>query len=211
MKVTSGLIAVVLAGSLALPAMGYVPPNDDLIAGVLADHTQMNEMLTDANPDQIAEVVGQALSQVGATTLATSDKNQTAALLYTRALLLSGEKAPQMAGKLMAKIDPALIPVLAASTAIAVGSAVGPVFDAMAAAAGTQGSKALLDAAADPASVLDEESISLVQQLVIELRGVAAPVIPPPATSPMNLVPPIVPKNVTTPGTPPVGTTYGNQ
>jgi hypothetical protein len=206
------LVAVLLMGALTGSSMAYTPPTDDQIAGVLADHSQLNVLLQGANPDQAAAVVAQALAKLDQANLPAGSKSQTAALLYTRALLLSGESAPQMAGSLASKVKPEVLPVLSAATAIAVGSSEGSVFAAIAKAAGSNAAvvDAIAAAAANPASALGEDSVALVQQLVIELRGVAAPVIPPPATAPMNLVPPIVPQGTQTPA-PPVADAYANQ
>lgn len=213
MKTSSWLLSVLMTGAMAVSALAFVPPTDDQIGGVLADHSQLNALLVDANPEQIASVVGRALNDINSATLSAASKSQTAALLYTRALLLSGEKAPQMVAGLAGQIDAKLLPVIAASTAIAMGSSEGPVFTALVDAAGAGAAGAITAAAADPSTVMDADSIALVQQLVIELRGVAAPVIPPPSTAPMNLVPPIVPQNTTapTPPAPPVADTYQNQ
>jgi hypothetical protein len=211
MKKVMQMLAVLVTVATVIPAMGYEPLTDNQIAGILADHAQMNVVLTDANSDQIADVLARSLNQVGSSTLSDAGKSQTSALLYTRALLLSGEKAPQMVAALKGRIDVKLVPVLAASTAIAMGSSEGPVFDSLAMVADSTGVAALGDAAADPASVMTEDSVALIQQLVIEMRGVAAAVIPPPATAGMNLVPPHVVDAVTTPTPPPVADSYINQ
>lgn len=210
MKKSSLIVALLMTAAAILPALGYVPPSDDQIAQILANHAQLNPAIQGASPSEAASVVSRALAGVANSTAPAAAKTQASALLYTRALLLSGENAPQMVRDLAGQIDQKLIPALAAATAIAVGGAQGPVFDALvqAVGAGTDAAKSVAAAAADPASVLGAESVALVQQLVIELRGVAAPVIPPPATAPMNLVPPIVPRGVTTP---PVADTYENQ
>lgn len=212
MKTMRWLMTVLLMGTLAVPAMAYTPPTDDQIAGVLADHSQLNALLEGATPDQAASVVAQALAKLDQSTLPAGGKSQTAALLYARALLLSGESAPQFAGSLAGQVKAELLPVLAAATAIAVGSSDGPVVTALAKAAGSNAAaaEAIMAAANDPVSALGEDSVALVQQLVIELRGVAAPVIPPPATAAMNLVPPIVPRGQVV-QTPPVADPYANQ
>lgn len=215
MKNMRWLIAVLLVGALKGPAMAYTPPTDDQIAGVLADHSQLNTLLQGASPEQAASVVAKALAKLDQASLPPGSKSQTAALLYTRALLLSGESAPQMAGSLASQVKAELLPVLAAATAIAVGSGDGAVIAAIGKAAGSNAAAvdAIADAAANPSGALGEDTVALVQQLVIELRGVAAPVIPPPATAAMNLVPPIVPQNQNTPPppAPPVADEYENQ
>lgn len=212
MKKSSLLIALMMTAAAMVPAMGYVPPSEDQIAQVLANHAQLNPLIQGASPSEAASVVSRALAGVENSTAPAAGKTQAAALLYTRALLLSGENAPAMVKALAAQIDQKLVPPIAAATAIAVGGAQGPVFDALvqAVGAGTDAAKGVAAAAADPASVLGAETVALVQQLVIELRGVAAPVIPPPATAPMNLIPPIVPRGTTAPQ-PPVADTYENQ
>lgn len=79
-----------------------------------------------------------------------------------------------------------------------------------AAGAGSDAAKSVAAAAVDPASVLGADTVALVQQLVIELRGVAASVVPPPSTAPLNLVLPVVPRNVQQPA-PPTATQYTGQ
>lgn len=213
MKKTTCLMAVLLSAALAMPALAFAPPTEDQVAQVLADHSKLNPLVTGVAPQDAASVVATVINSVQGSTLPSASKAQTSALLYTRALLLSGANAPDMVASLAGQIDQKLIPAIAAATAIAVGGTEGPVIAALSQAAGAGGAGAVASAAADPASVLGADGVSLVQQLVIELRGVAAPVIPPPATSPMNLVPPIVPRNqqATTPPPPPVADTYLNQ
>jgi hypothetical protein len=155
-------------------------------------------------------VVSRVLAELKSSSLPLSGQKQTAALIYTRALLLSGEDAPKMVASLAGQVDKELLPVFAAATSLAVGVSEGPVFNSLSEAAGADGAKGIGSAASDPSSVMDADSIMLVQALVIELRGVAAPVIPPPATSPMNLVPPIVPEGRTA-SQPPVANVYENQ
>ena len=203
------LIAVVLAGALALPALSYTPPTDEQVAQVVANHSQLATVIQGASPEESAAVVARAIAAVQASTLTTEGKAQATALLHTRALLLSGENAAKMESSLAGKLDKSLLPVIAASTAIAVGNTEGPVMTAITQAAGpsAQGVNA---AAVDPAAVLGADSVALVQQLVIELRGVAAAVVPPPATAPANLIPPIVPESVRTP-TPPAAPSYTGQ
>lgn len=211
MKKSVWVVTMMLVGLLAAPAMAWVAPTDDQIAGVLADHTQLNTLVQGANPNQIATVVSRVIAQVNASSLPEASKSQVVALIYTRGFLLAGEGAPQMVDSLAGQVDAKVLPVLAAATAVAVGNTEGAVVDTLvqAAGAGTAAGQAVAEAAQDPASALSADSLALVQQLVIELRGVAAPVIPPPATAALNLVPPIVPLGVTQP--PPVADTYINQ
>lgn len=205
---TSHWFAAIVTMALLSPAFGYVPPTDDQIERILADHSQLNAVLIGASPAQAAETVVRALAELEASTIPASSKQQNAALLYVRALLLSGENAPAMVGNLADQIGKELLPVLAAATAVAVGASDGPVFASLQKAAGSAN---LGGAAADPVSVLGEDLVSLIQQLVIDMRGVAAPVIPPPPTAPMTLVPPIVPRGAGAPTPPPVASTYVNQ
>ncbi|MCZ7590860.1 MAG: hypothetical protein M5U15_01335 [Kiritimatiellae bacterium] len=210
MKRLSVLLALLIAVAVGMPAMAYETPTDAQIQGILANHSELDAALNGASPAQAAETVMRALVELESSTIPSASKEQTAALLYTRALLLTGENAPQFAQSLASQVDPGLLPVFAASTAIAVGGGEGPVFQALVAPAGSEGSS-VAAAAADPVSVLGVDSVAQIQQLVIEMRGVAAPVIPPPATAPMNLVPPIVPEGLRAGGQPPVATGYVNQ
>ena len=205
-------IVMLLAGLVVMTSArgAFTAPGADQISAIVADHSLLNAVIQDANAGQIAGVVGQALNKVNSGAGVLSSKSQQTALLYTRALLLSGENAGEMVSELIGQVDPSQLPVIAAATAIAMGSSEGPLFTSLGKAAGA-GSDAVMAAAVDPASVLDEESMALVQQLVIELRGVAAAVIPPPATAPMNLVPPIVPQSPEGTAPPPVAPPYVNQ
>lgn len=209
MKKISVLLALFIAVALGMPALAYDTPTDAQIQSILANHSELDAALNGASPAQAAETVMRALVELESSTIPAASKEQTAALLYTRALLLTGENAPQFAQSLASQVDPGLLSVFAASTAIAVGGGEGPVFQALVAPAGSEGSS-VAAAAADPVSVLGVDSVAQIQQLVIEMRGVAAPVIPPPATAPMNLVPPIVPQGLGA-GQPPVATGYVNQ
>lgn len=210
MKKMVAVVALLLVGSMLSPAMAWVAPTDDQIAGVLADHTQLNTLVQGANPNQIATVISRALAQVNASALPEASKAQVVALIYTRGFLLAGEGAPQMVDSLVGQVDAKVLPVLAAATAVAVGNTEGQVINTLvqAADAGSAAGQSVAEAAQDPASALTADSLALVQQLVIELRGVAAPVIPPPATAALNLVPPIVPQGLTQP---PVADPYVNQ
>lgn len=206
-------MTVLLAAALALPAFSYTPPTDDQIAQVVANHTQLNTLIQGASPEEAAVVVARAIASVQSSTLSPAGKTQATALLHTRALLLSGENAPKMETALAGQVDKSVVlPVAAASTAIAVGSTEGPVMASItqAAGAGSDAAKSVAAAAVDPASVLGADTVALVQQLVIELRGVAASVVPPPSTAPLNLVLPVVPRNVQQP-TPPTATQYTGQ
>lgn len=207
MKTIALIGAVVLAASVATSALAYVTPTDAQIEAILADHGQLNAALQGASPAQAAETVVRTLAELVSSPLPASSKQQNAALLYVRALLLSGENAPSLVESLAGQVDKELLSVFAASTAIAVGSNEGPVFASLLKAAGDQ-SGAVAGAAADPLSALGPDLVAMIQQLVIELRGVAAPVIPPPATAPLSLIPPIVPRG---PTAPPVASTYVNQ
>ncbi len=209
MKTTSFVLAGLLAVGLASSGFAYERPTDAQIEGILANHSALNEVLNGASPAQAAETVVRTLSELEASTIPQSSKEQTAALIYTRALLVSGENAPQFVQALAEQVDKGLLSIFAASTAIAVGSSEGPVFSALSGAAGSDGGQ-VSSAAGDPAAALGPELTMMIQQLVIELRGVAAPVIPPPATAPMGLVPPIVVENQRV-GTPPVASGYVNQ
>ncbi|HMP77606.1 MAG TPA: hypothetical protein PKE12_15025 [Kiritimatiellia bacterium] len=200
-------VAAFIAAGMLVPSFGYVPPTDAQIERILADHSQLNAALQGATPAQAAQTVVMTLAELESSSLPAASKQQTAALLYVRALLLSGENAPQMVESLAGQLGSDLIPVLAASTAVAVGSNEGPVFASLQ----KVGGDAVAAAAANPGSVLGDDLIGMIQQLVIELRGVAAPVIPPPATAPMTLVPPIVPRGAGAPTPPPVASTYVNQ
>ena len=208
------LLAWMLTGALAMPALAaYTPPTDDQIAQVVANHTQLNTLIQGANAEESAAVVARAIASVQSSTLTPAGKTQATALLHTRALLLSGENAPKMEAALAGQVDKSVVlPVAAASTAIAVGSTEGPVMASITQAAGpgTDAAKSVTAAAVDPASVLGADTVALVQQLVIELRGVAAAVVPPPATSPANLVMPVVPRNVQQTA-PPTATQYTGQ
>lgn len=207
MKKFSLVMAVLFSAGMATSALAYVAPTDAQIEGILANHSEMNEALKGASPAQAAETVVRTLAELESSTIPESSKQQTAALLYVRALLLSGENAPQFAQSLSGQVEKSLLPVFAASTAIAVGSGEGPVFAALVGSAGDEGSN-VAGAAADPLSTLGPDLVAMIQQLVIELRGVAAPVIPPPATAPLSLVPPIVPQGN---AAPPVAESYVNQ
>ncbi len=207
------MTAMVLSVGLT-PAMAWTAPSDDQIAAVLADHTQLDLLIQDANPNQIATVLSRSLAQVEASSLPADSKSQISALIYTRAFLLSGESAPQMVSSAASQLDDKVVPALAAATAVAMGSSSGPVFDSLtqaAGGAGTAGGNAVAAAAQDPTTALSGDSLALVQQLVIELRGVAAAVIPPPATAPLKLVPPVIPVGTTQTAPPPVASTYSGQ
>jgi hypothetical protein len=206
-KITNSLAALATV-ALVAPAFAYVPPTDDQIERILADHSEMNALLVGASPAQAAETVVRALAELEASTIPAASKQQNTVLLYVRALLLSGENAPEMVGNLAGQIGSDLLTVLAAATAVAVGASDGPVFAALQNAAGATD---LSGAAADPVSVLGEDLVALIQQLVIDLRGVAAPVIPPPPTAAMTLVPPIVPRGEGGLTPPPVASAYANQ
>lgn len=205
---TSFWTVLVLTAALSAPAFGYVPPTDDQIERILADHSQLNPLLVGASPAQAAETVVRTLAELESSTIPAASKQQNAALIYVRALLLAGENAPAMVGNLADQIGKDLLPTFAAATAIAVGASDGPVFASLQKAAGDVN---LGGAISDPVSVLGEDLVALIQQLVIDLRGVAAPVIPPPPTAPMQLVPPIVPRGAGSPTPPPVASTYVNQ
>ncbi len=168
----------------------------------MADHTQLNTLLQGANPEQAAAVVARAIKSVQASTLAPPAKVQATALIHSRALLLSGENAPKMVGALAGQVDKSLLPVIAAATAISVGTTEGPVITAITQAAGTGTETAAGVAAAvvDPTTVLSPDSVTLVQAQAIEMRGVAAAVVPPPGASPANLIPPVVPPPTVYPG-----------
>lgn len=218
MKRTTWMLAVFMIGASVMPVLAWDAPTDTQLATVLADHSQLNALVQGASPSQLASVLSRALAQVDASALSAEGKSQVSALLYTRGLLLSGESAPQMVSSLAGQVNPNVLPVLAASTAVAVGNTEGVVMDALinAAGAGTEAAAGVAVAAQDPASTLSGDSLALVQQLVIEMRGVAAPVIPPPATAPYNLVPPVVPRGEELPGEdipqpPPVAETYSGQ
>lgn len=209
MKKLSLLVALMVAGGIS-SSMAYDMPTDDQIAQVVANHAELNNLLVGASPEEAAAVVSKAIENVKGSTLPLASQQQAAAMLYTRGLLLSGENAPAFAGSLAGKLDQTLVPPIIAATAIAVGNTEGPVFNAIAQAVPGVDVAAI---AADPISVLGADNVALVQALVIEVRGVAAPVIPPPATAPMNLVPPIVPEGDGggTPAAPPVGSSYQSQ
>ena len=206
MKMTS-VFAALVAAAVVSPAMAFTPPSDEQITAVLADHTQLNALIADASPAEAASVVSRAFAGLEESVVPPASRDQAAALLYTRALLLSGENAPAMVQSLAGQINQEVVPVIASATAIAVGSTEGPVFSAMTAAVGADSPAAanIGPAAANPVGVLGEDNVALVQQLVIELRGVAAPVIPPPQTAPRNIVPPLVPvgEGAATPPPPP--------
>lgn len=205
--------AVVLSVGLN-SALAWTAPSDDQIAAVLADHSQLDVLIAGANPNQVATVLSRSLAQVDASSLSADGKAQISALIYTRAFLLSGENAPQMVSSAASQMDDKVVPALAAATAVAMGSNSGPVFDSLVQAAGGAGSaggNAVVAAAQDPTTALSGDSLALVQQLVIELRGVAAAVIPPPSTAPLKLVPPIVPQGTTQASPPPVASTYSGQ
>lgn len=201
------MMIALLSLGVVTSAMAYVTPTEDQIDRILADHSQLNAALQGASPAQAAETVSRALAEINSSTVPPASKQQTAALLYVRALLLSGENAPDMAGALAGLVEKDFLPTMAAATAVAVGSAEGPVSSSIQ----QTGGSGLASAANDPASVLGPDLIALIQQLVIELRGVAAPVIPPPATAPLSLIPPIVPRGAGAPTPPPVASTYVNQ
>lgn len=213
MKTTNWMVAALMIGSSVMPVLAWDAPTDTQLATVLADHNQLAPLVQGASPSQLASVISRALAQVDASALPADGKSQVVALLYTRGLLLSGESAPQMVSSLAGQVNANVLPVLAASTAVAVGNTEGVVMDALinAAGAGTEAAAAVAVAAQDPASALSSDSLALVQQLVIEMRGVAAPVIPPPATAPFNLVPPVVPQGEGVPPPPPVAGTYAGQ
>lgn len=201
------LFAMLLTGAVAGSALSFTVPTDDQIAQIVADQTQLNAAIQGASPTETASVVGRAIANVQASSLTGEGKTQAIALLHTRALLLSGEKAAQMESSLAGQVDKTIVlPVAAASTAIAVGSTEGPVMTSITTAAGTgtPTANSVAAAAVDPVAVLGADTVALVQQLVIELRGVAAAVVPPPATAPAPLVPPVVPVGAQTPApTPP--------
>lgn len=211
MKTISYLLAGMLTVSLGATAWAYVPPTDAQIESILANHSAMNEILKGASAAESAQTVVRTLVELESSTIPTESKEQTAALLYVRALLLSGENTPQFVQSLAGQVDQGLLATFAAASAIAVGGNEGPVFSALVGAAGSEGGN-VAAAASNPESALGPDLVSMIQALVIELRGVAAPVIPPPATAPMMLVPPIVPQGV---GgalqSPPVATGYVNQ
>lgn len=207
MKVMGFVSLLLFVAGVTTSALAYVTPTDEQIEAILADHGQLNAALQGASPAQAAETVVRTLAELESSMLPASSKQQNAALLYVRALLLSGDNAPALAESLAGQVDQNLLAIFAASTAIAVGSSEGPVFDSLQKAAGEQAS-AVAGAAADPISTLGPDLVAMIQQLVIELRGVAAPVIPPPATAPLSLIPPIVPRGA---GAPPVASTYVNQ
>ena len=200
----AGLLSVLIGWSMATTVVSAAPTAEQ-IAGAAANHQELDALITGLTPDEAASVVASVLKEIQASGV--GDQSQAVALLYTRALLLSGENAPQLAAALSGQVPSTQLPVLAAATAVAVGSAEGPVFSAL---FGSSAGEAIGAAAADPLSVLGEDGLAAVQQLVIELRGVAAAVIAPPATAPMNLVPPIVPENEGTPA-PPAAVPYGGQ
>ncbi len=204
MKKWMSVLAVGMLCAVSLSAFAYTAPTDEQVAAVLVDHTLLAPLLADANPEEMAETMGKLLNGLDAS----GDEGQNAALLYTRALLLSGEKAPAMVSDLVGKVSVDLVPVLAAATAVAVGGAEGPVFESLSTGMDSAVVSLVQAAAQDPYASLGEDTVAMLQQLVIELRGVAAAVIPPPATAPMNLVPPLVPENQ---GAPPVPGTYNNQ
>ncbi len=213
MKKVSLVLAAMLTAGLAASTFAYEAPTDAQIESILANHSVLNEVLSGASPAQAAETVVRTLSELEASTIPASSKEQTAALIYTRALLMSGENAPQFVQALAEQVDKGLLPIFAASTAIAVGNSEGPVFTALSGAAGSEGGQ-VSSAASDPSAALGPELTMMIQQLIIELRGVAAPVIPPPATAPMGLVPPIVVENQgggQPSSTPPVARRYVNQ
>lgn len=210
MKQGSVVWAAALMAGWAVSSFGYAPPTDEQIERILADHTVLNTVVQGATPAQTAETLVMTIAEVEGLRIPASSKQQTAALLYVRGLLLSGENAPVMVNSLAGQVGKDLLPVLAAASAVAVGSTEGPVFTPLVAAAGAESAQAVTLAASNPESVLGADTIALIQQLVIELRGTAAPVIPPPATAPMNVVPPIVPQGLGAPQ-PPVATTYSNQ
>lgn len=211
MKKITVMMALLAAVALGMPALAYEAPTDAQIQNILANHSEMDAILNGASPAQAAETVMRTLVELESSTIPSASKQQTAALLYTRALLLMGENAPAFAQSLASQVDPSLLAPFAASTAIAVGGGEGPVFESLVAPAGSEASS-VAAAAADPVAALGVDGVSQIQQLVIEMRGVAAPVIPPPATAPMNLVPPIVPEGRGGPGAPPpVATGYVNQ
>ena len=190
--------------------MAYTTPTADQIAQVAADHTKLNALLQGASADEAAMVVVQAINSVQASTLTPAAKAQATSLLHTRGLLLSGETAPRMVSTMLGKLDKALVPVIAASTAIAVGGTEGPVIGAIKQASGPANADVVATALADPVSVLGADNVAVVQAQVIEMRGVAAAVIPPPATAPLNLVPPVVPEGAAA-ATPPAAATYTGQ
>lgn len=210
MKKVSAILSVALVCGWTVPAFAYAPPTDEQIERILADHTVLNTVVQGATPAQTAETIVMTIAEVEGLRIPASSKQQTAALLYVRGLLLSGENAPVMVNSLAGQVGKDLLPVLAAATAVAVGSNEGPVFTPLVSAAGADGGQAVSFAATNPESVLGADLVAMIQQLVIEMRGTAAPVIPPPATAPMNVVPPIVPQGLGAPQ-PPVATTYVNQ
>ncbi len=208
MKRISAVISLAMVSAWAVSSFAYAPPTSEQIEQVLADQTVLNTLVQGATPAQTAETIVMTIAEIEGLTLPAASKQQTAALLYVRGLLLSGENAPAMVESLAGQVGKDLLPVLAAAGAVAVGNAEGPVFTPLVSAAGPESGPAVSAAAADPVSVLGADLVALIQQLVIELRGAAAPVIPPPATAPMNVVPPIVPQDQ---GAPPVARTYVNQ
>lgn len=213
MKLMKFALIACLTAMSVMPVLAWDAPTDSQIATVLADHTQLVPLVQGASPSQLASVISRALAQVDASTLPVASKEQVSALIFTRGLLLSGESSQQMVSSLAGQVNPNVLPVLAASTAVAVGNTEGVVMDALinAAGAGTEAAAAVAVAAQDPTTALSADSLALVQQLVIEMRGVAAPIIPPPATAPYNLVPPVVPQGEGIPTPPPVAGTYTGQ
>jgi len=164
------LVAATVALGVTVAAMAdFTPPTDAQIEGLLADTTQLESLIKDATPAQIADVVLKAIAKAEASTeLTDAQKKQVIVLLSARATVLSGPSAPEVIALVAKDCSATALPVVVAAAAVASGKQSDSIVNAVVAALGADSPEATVarNAARDPGGTLGTALMQLIRQIV---------------------------------------------
>lgn len=182
MKRISMFLALVLTLGVIGPSFAaYTRPSDDQIEGLLANPQGLGDMVEDASPQEVADVVLRAIKKVEESTkLKDFQKQQIVAVLTAEAVEASQSKSPEVVTAIAKGAGDQWLPIIVAAGTTAAGRLSDDVLRAVLAMLGpdTPAAEIAQAAADDPVGTLGHGLHALVLRIVTP----AAPggLVPPP-------------------------------